>query len=220
VATLFLIRHGLTAQTGHVLYGQMTGIPLDHRGRAQAAQLAARFTPIRLTAIYTSPLERCVQTVEPLAAAQRLPVIERDELIEMDAGRWTGRRLGALRKQRSWVTVQRRPSEFRFPGGGEGFADAQERVGTEVERIARRHHRGRVAIATHGDIVRILLARFAGMPLDEFQRMVVDTASVSVVSIDGGIARVLLVNDTGGLDRFGHAPVPPWESPPARKVGG
>ena len=74
MTTLFLIRHGLTAQTGANLYGRTRGIPLDERGRRQAVHLAERFRSIKLTAIYSSPLERCVQTVEPLAAAQRLPV--------------------------------------------------------------------------------------------------------------------------------------------------
>jgi probable phosphomutase (TIGR03848 family) len=223
MATLFLIRHGLTAQTGHVLYGRTSGIELDHRGRAQAIRLAARFEPIRLTAIYSSPLERCTGTVAPLAEAQRLPIREREALIEMDAGTWTGKRLSSLRRQKAWATVQRAPSAFRFPGG-EGFIEAQARVVAELGSIARRHRRGRVAVATHGDIVRIALAYLSAIPLDEFQRVVIDTSSVSVVAIEGERARILLTNDTGGLDRFGHAPVPPWEAPPdgrsERKLAG
>jgi probable phosphomutase (TIGR03848 family) len=211
VGTIFLIRHGLTAQTGKVLYGQTEGIPLDRRGRAQAEDLARRFASVRLTAIYSSPLERCVETVEPLAAAQRLSVVVRKELIEMHAGSWTGRSLAQLRRTKLWRTVQGGPSEFRFPDGGEGFLEAQARVVAEIERIAKRHRRGRVAIATHGDIARMAVAAFAGAPLDEFQRIVIDTASVSVITLDGGTARVILVNDTGGLQRFGANPAPPWE---------
>ena len=211
MATLFLVRHGLTAQTGRILYGQTGGIDLDDRGRAQADRLADRFAPVKLTAIYSSPLERCVQTVEPLAAAQRLPVLPTPELIEMDAGSWTGRTLPQLRRTKLWRTVQESPSTFRFPDG-EAFVDAQRRAVAEVERIARRHRRGRVAVATHGDIVRIVLAHFAGTPLDEFQRIVIDAASVSVIAVDGRRARMLLVNDTGGLDRFGSAPTAPWEA--------
>ena len=211
MATLFLVRHGLTAQTGRILYGQTGGIDLDDRGRAQAAQLADRFAPVKLTAIYSSPLERCVQTVEQLAAAQRLPVVATSGLIEMDAGRWTGRTLPQLRRTKLWKTVQESPSTFRFPDG-EAFVDAQRRAVAEVERIARRHRRGRVAVATHGDIVRIVLAHFAGTPLDEFQRIVIDAASVSVIAVDGHRARMLLVNDTGGLDRFGSAATAPWEA--------
>lgn len=201
MTTLFLIRHGLTAQTGSILYGQTRGIPLDERGRAQAEDLVGRFAPVKLTAVYSSPLERCVQTMAPLAHASRLPVIERRELVEMHAGEWTGRSLAQLRRTKLWATVQREPSAFRFPGG-ESFPEARDRIVDEVERIARRHRRGRVAVATHGDLVRILVAHFTATPLDEFQRIVVDTASVSVVSLDGGRPRVLLVNDTGGLARF------------------
>jgi probable phosphomutase (TIGR03848 family) len=203
MTTLFLIRHGLTAQTGMTLYGQTRGIPLDERGIEQARRLADRFAPVRLTAVYSSPLERCVETVRPLAERQRLSIVERAELIEMHAGSWTGKPLSRLRRMKRWHEVITSPSTFRFPGGGESFEDAQRRVVNEVERIARRHRRGRVAIASHGDILRILLAHFEGAPLDAFQRVVVDTASVSVVHLDGVAPRVLLVNDTGGLERFG-----------------
>jgi probable phosphomutase (TIGR03848 family) len=204
MATLFLIRHGLTAQTGKVLYGRTAGIALDDRGRAEADALTGRFSDVRLTAVYSSPLERCVQTVEPLAAAQRLRVVPREELVEMDTGAWTGRPLAQLRRTRLWETVQRTPSSFAFPGGGEDFPSAQRRAVQEVERIARRHRKGRVAVATHGDIVRVLIAHYTGVPLDRFQRIVIDTASVSVLGLDGhGRAAVLLVNDTGGLARYG-----------------
>jgi probable phosphomutase (TIGR03848 family) len=216
MATLFLIRHAVTAQTGRILYGQTPGIDLDDRGLAQAEGLVDRFGSIRLTAIYSSPLERCVQTVEPLAAAQRLPVTAIPALIEMDAGTWTGRTLAQVRRTKPWTTVQQHPSAFRFPGG-EAFVDAQARAVDAVERIARRHRRGRVAIATHGDIVRIVLAHFLGTPLDDFQRIVADTASVSVLVTDAHRGRVVLVNDTGGLERFALHPIPPWE---ASKDGG
>ena len=67
-------------------------------------------------------------------------------------------------------------------------------------------------MATHGDIVRMLVAHFTGAPLDAFQRTVIDTAGVSVVSLHKGSPHVHLVNDTGGLDRFGPAGTPaPWE---------
>ena len=216
MATLFLIRHAVTAQTGRVLYGQTRGIRLDERGATQARGLVERFGSVRLTAIYSSPLERCVETVEPLAVAQRLTIARVPGLIEMDTGSWTGRTLAQVRRTKPWTTVQRQPSAFRFPGG-EGFVEAQARAVGAVETIARRHPRGRVAIATHGDIVRIVLAHLLGTPLDDFQRIVVDTASVSVVVTHRASRRVVLVNDTGGLERFGAHPVPPWE---ASKDGG
>jgi probable phosphomutase (TIGR03848 family) len=215
MTTLFLVRHGLTSHTGRMLYGQTAGIDLDERGRSQAEHLAQRLVSVRPTAIYSSPLERCVQTVEPLAAACRLPIVEQEELIEMHAGSWTGKPLTRLRTLKAWNQVQQRPGTFAFPGGGESFAQARDRALAAVHRIARRHRRGRVVVATHGDILRIVLADLTGSSLERFQRIVVDTASVSVVTIDrGGNPRVHLMNDTGDLGRFtpgGGTPV--WEDP-------
>jgi len=149
--------------------------------------------------------------VEPLATAKRLRVSLAPDLIEMDTGAWTGRTLPQVRRTKLWRVVQTEPSQFRFPGG-EGFVEAETRAVAAVDRIARKHPRGRVAVASHGDIVRIVLAHLLGTPLDDFQRIVVDTASVSVVVIDGGQRRVVLANDTGGLERFGEPAVAPWEA--------
>lgn len=209
MTTLFLLRHGLTAVTGKTLYGQTRGISLDERGRAQAELLVSRFAPVRVTAVYSSPLERCVETVEPLANARGLPVTERNGLIEMDAGTWTNRPLAQLRRTRLWRDVIDRPSHFRFPDG-ESFSEAQARALTEIHAIAARHPRGRVVVGTHGDIVRMLVSHFTGAHLDLFQRTMSDPASISVVHIGEGHLRVLLVNDTGGLGRF---------APPSRTRG-
>jgi probable phosphoglycerate mutase len=214
MSTLFLIRHGLTALTGTSLYGRTPGIHLDDRGEQQAAHLAERLEPVRITAAYSSPLERCVETIEPAARARKLAVVTRPGLLEMEAGDWTGLSLRRLRRRSAWREIQESPSTFRFPGG-ESFVEASARGAAEVRAIAARHPRGRVAIATHGDIVRLLVAHFAGAPLDEFQRIVIDTASVSVVVLDGRRSppRVLAMNDTGGLGRFGPArSSAPWET--------
>jgi probable phosphoglycerate mutase len=217
MALVFLVRHGLTAQTGHRLYGRSPGIDLDDRGRAQAAELVGRFEGVRLTAVYSSPLERCVQTVEPLAAARRLAVRADEALLEMEAGDWTGRTLAQLRRTAAWRTVQRSPSAFAFPGGGEAFPAAQARVVAGIDRIARRHRKGAVVIATHGDIVRIAITHYLGSPLDEFQRIVIDTAAVSVILLGGDRPHVALVNDTGGLGRFRAHPTAPWEAGGSRR---
>jgi len=206
MTTLFLTRHALTAVTGKTLYGRTPGVPLDPRGREQATRLAERFAGTRLTAVYSSPLDRCVETMQPLADAAGLPIQAREALIEMDAGSWTGRPLAQLRRTRRWRQVQEAPSRFTFPDG-EGFAQAQARALAEVNAIVARHPRGRIAVGSHGDIIRMLIAHFAGAHLDLFQRMMSDPASVSVVHVGDGMPRVLLVNDTGdGLSRFAPPP--------------
>jgi probable phosphomutase (TIGR03848 family) len=205
MTTLFLIRHGLTAVTGKTLYGRTPGVPLDDRGRAQAEVLADRLAPVRLTAVYSSPLDRCVETMAPLAVSQRLDVVTREGLIEMDVGAWTGRSLAQVRRTRMWKDVIHHPSQFRFPDG-ESFVDAQSRALAEVHAIAARHPRGRIAVGSHGDIIRMLVAHYAGAHLDLFQRTTADPASVSVVHLGDGGPHVVVVNDTGSLERFAPPP--------------
>lgn len=221
MTTVFLVRHGLTAVTGTRLYGRTAGIHLDERGRRQAAALVERFDGVGLTAVYSSPLERCVETVEPLAAARRLEVRAVDGLVEMEAGEWTGRTLTSLRRTKRWRLVQHEPSSFRFPGG-ESFLEAEARAIAEIHRIAARHPRGRVVVGTHGDLVRILVTHFTGAHLDHFQRVIADPASVSAIHLGDGLPRVVLVNDTGGLRRFAPQPRERGTSPrrPRSKLRG
>ena len=155
---------------------------LDDRGRAQAEHLAerSRSRASRPRSTRARSSDACRRWSRSRAVC-RLPIVEREGLIEMHAGSWTGKPLSRLRRTKAWAEVQRSPATFRFPGGGEGFAEARDRAVAEVDAIARRHRRGRVVVATHGDILRDPLAHLAGAPLDDFQRIVVDTASVSVV---------------------------------------
>jgi probable phosphomutase (TIGR03848 family) len=205
VTTVFLIRHGLTEHTGTRLYGRTAGIHLSDLGIAQAESLVERFRGVRLTAIEASPLERCIETATPLATAQGLPVRTRDDLIEMDAGSWTNRTLAGLSRTKLWRRIQQVPSQVAFPGG-EPFASANARLVLALSEVAARHPRGRVALVTHSDPIRMLIAHVAGAHLDLFQRIVVDTASVSVVALGEGAPRLLLTNDTdGSLARFGPA---------------
>jgi probable phosphomutase (TIGR03848 family) len=202
---VFLIRHGLTDHTGMRLYGRTPGLHLSERGREQAERLAERFSRVRLAAVYSSPLERCMETAGPLALAQGLRVTRRPGLIEMDAGAWTNRPLSGLARTKLWQRIQRTPSEAAFPDG-ESFAAANARLVGELGQIAGRHPKGRVAVVSHSDSIRMMLTHVAGAHLDQFQRMIVDTASVSVVTVGAGIPRLFLVNEVDApLARFGSA---------------
>ncbi|MBI4260452.1 MAG: histidine phosphatase family protein [Actinobacteria bacterium] len=197
---LLLIRHALTPSTGRVLYGRSEGVGLSPAGLEQAERLAERLRPLPIGAIYSSPLERALQTAAPLAAGRGIRVVRRDALMESDAGTWTGRRLSDVRRTRAWRTVQRSPSRFRFPGG-ERLVEVGERAVAEVERIAELHPGGVVAVVSHADPIRLVLAHLAGAHVDHFQRIVVHPASVSAaLLLPGDPPRILRVNDPGTLD--------------------
>src|SRR2546423_11221856 len=118
MTTVLLVRHGLTAMTGPVLAGWTPGVHLDDKGRAQAEALAARLAPVPVSAIVSSPLERCQETAAALAAGRDLAVETDDRLGECRYGDWTGQELKKLVKEPLWRVVQTHPSAATFPGGG------------------------------------------------------------------------------------------------------
>ncbi len=190
MTTLLLIRHGeneFTA-TGR-LAARLPGVHLNERGRRQAVALAGVLGNAPIQAIYSSPLERALETAAPLAAVLGLEVQIEAGLIEIEMGGWTGRPLKELGKLKAWKTLQETPSRFSFPGG-ESFVAIQARSVAAVEGIAARHPEGLVACFSHGDIIRVLAAYFLNVPLDSFQRLNIDTTSITQVNLgkDGRVS--------------------------------
>jgi probable phosphomutase (TIGR03848 family) len=203
VTLVLLARHGLTAGTGTVLTGRTPGIGLDDRGVGQAKALAARLSGTRLDAIVTSPLLRCRQTAEMIAAAMDghpASVTEDSELAEVGYGDWTGKPIKRLAKDPMWRVVQVHPSAVRFPGpGGESMPQMQRRAVAAVrawnERVGPR---GVYLICSHGDIIKAVIADSLGMHLDMFQRIQVDPCSLSVIRYTPLRPFLVRMNDTGG----------------------
>ena len=196
---LFLIRHALTPQTGDRLSGWTPGLSLSDEGRAQVQRLVERLKPVALDAVYASPLERCVETAKPVASSKGLRVRVRDALGEVRYGDWTGKKLRTLAKTKLWRQVMARPSAVRFPNG-ETILETQFRAVQALDSLAVLHPNQAVAVFTHADVIRVVLAHYAGVHLDLYQRLIVAPVSVSVLWIGRGGPRVLKVNDTGSLD--------------------
>jgi probable phosphoglycerate mutase len=217
VSLLLLVRHAVTDVTGRHLSGRTPGIHLSDEGRRQADRLAERLAPVPLGAVYTSPLERCFETAEIIATPRRLPIREVPALAEIDYGRWTGRPMTQLARTALWKKVQQSPSSITFPGG-EGLIDAQRRSVAALEEIAGRHPRAAVAVVTHADVIRLVLAHYAGVHIDLFQRLIVSPASVSAIALGDRIPRIVRMNDTGALDDLAGRRSPPNRRPgPARR---
>ena len=198
MTTLVLIRHGHTDTAGRRLTGWTAGVHLNARGREEAERLVERLDGIRLDAIVSSPLERCRETAAPLAKMRRVAVRIRRAWIETGYGEWTGRSISQLRRTRLWRTVMQAPSNARFPGG-ESLLEVQARAVDAALDLARDHPRGTVAVVSHADVIRLLLAHVAGAHPDHLHRWWVDTGSISAVSFSDGAPRLLTVNDTGDL---------------------
>ncbi len=202
MTTVLLVRHGLTAATGHTLSGWTPGIPLDERGTAQARALGARLAALPLDAIISSPLDRCQQTAAAIAAAgQDRPALQTDDRVgECHYGDWTGQELKVLAKDPLWKVVQAHPSAVRFPGpDGEAMLDMQHRAVTAVrDWNARLGDKATYLVCSHGDVIKALIADALGLHLDLSQRIQADPCSLTVIRYTSLRPFLLRMNDLGG----------------------
>jgi len=215
VTTVILLRHGrTTANAGGILAGWTPGVLLDETGSAQVRAVGERLAKVPLAAVVSSPLERCRQTADAIAAGRDLAVQSDDRLGEARYGDWTGKTIKELVKDPLWKVVQQHPSAAVFPGpDGEGLAQTQVRAVAAVREWNAKLGPDAVWLAcSHGDVIKAILADALGLHLDQFQRIVVDPASVSVVTYTETRPFVVRVNDTGG-DVGGLIP------PPAKRRG-
>lgn len=198
MTTFLLIRHGMTDAVGRRLTGRQPGVFLNQQGRQQVAELAERLRGLKAVAIYSSPLERAVETATPVATALGLDIQQSERLLEVDFGDWEGSTLSELAGAPGWDAFNRMRSHFRSPNG-EHMLDIQRRMVSQMEELRELHKGGVVLLVSHGDVIRVTLAHYLGMPLDLFLRLEVSPASVSVVQVGEEGIRVPIVNATSPL---------------------
>ncbi len=200
MTTILLIRHGENEYVAKGrLAGRLPGILLNENGRNQAQKLALALAKAPIKAVYSSPMERCLETAEPLAQTLGLTTIERPGLIEIDFGEWADKTLKELRRRKLWKVVQNTPSRMQFPGG-ETFAAAQLRITAEIETLAKAHEDSAwIACFSHSDVIRLAISYYLGQPLDLFQRITVSPASISSLYLGQTGVRVLHVNQQAGF---------------------
>jgi probable phosphomutase (TIGR03848 family) len=201
VATVLLLRHGRTTSNAS---GELAGrrpVELDETGRAQAVRAGERLQALPLSAVVTSPLIRCRQTVA-LALPEAMPA-EDDGLIECGYGDWEGQPLKKLAKDPLWPVVQLHPSAAVFPNG-EAMAAMSARAIETIRRwdakVNAEHGPDALWLAcSHGDVIKAIVADAMGLHLDQFQRIVADPASVSVIRYTPTRPFIVRLNDTADL---------------------
>lgn len=197
MTSIYLIRHGENDFVGQgKLAGWLPGVRLNENGRKQALAVAELFRDVKLKAVYASPLERTMETAQPLADAQKLKVTQAPGVGEVQYGLWEGKSLKVLRKRKLWPVIQNAPSLARFPEG-ESFPEAQARAVAEVEK-SRSKYRGKkdaIAFVSHSDVIKLIVAHYLGLPLDLFQRLHIAPASVTALWVDDKTSRLIYMND-------------------------
>lgn len=198
MTSFLFIRHGDADHGRHTLAGRSPGVHLSEAGRAQVEALAQRMAGSPPDAVYASPLERCLETAAPIAAAAGLELRPHAAFQEVDFGEWTGRTIASLEGDERW----RQWNELRgtaVPPGGESMLAVLERGLAGVRELAASHAGGTVVVVSHCDVIRPLFAHFLGMPLDHLLRFDVDPGSVSAVAVQPWGPRVLFINRSDPL---------------------
>jgi probable phosphomutase (TIGR03848 family) len=196
-----LIRHAHSqANLAGVLSGRRPNVHLSKEGIEQAKDLARRLGDFTPHEIRISPMERCLETITPWLnqksdskAIKRKPVIDHG-LTEVDYGDWSGKKLSVLSRNKLWTVVQNTPSQMYFPKG-EGILEMQARALQSIHSSIDKKAKAPLVIVSHGDVIKSIVAASLGMHIDEFQRIIIDPSSISVIDFSLVKPRVLLLND-------------------------
>jgi probable phosphoglycerate mutase len=193
---VLLIRHAHTDAVGAWLAGRRDDVPLNQAGRAQAERLRTRLTSVDIGAVYSSPMQRAIETAGPLARERGLRILPNLDLTEIDFGEWTGARLDALDADPRWTRFNRLRSMAPVPRG-ERAIDVQARIVRALEDARIRHPNATVAFVTHCDVIRLAILHVAGAPIDFIHRFEIAPASITAVALGNGHPGLLYVNDRG-----------------------
>ncbi len=197
-----LIRHGANEYTRkNKLAGWTPEVHLNDHGRAQAAALGEHLAKRTINALYSSPLERTVETAQAVLIHHPELTLQLLETVgEVRYGTWQGQELGKLSQYKLWRSVQMAPSRVRFPNG-ETMREAQMRAVNALEMLYEKHPRGTIAVVSHSDIIKMIAAHYLGVHLDLFQRINVSPASLTILSLSAGRAMLDQLNETSYLPK-------------------
>jgi broad specificity phosphatase PhoE len=193
VTTFLLIRHGSTELVGKALAGRLPAVLLDAAGRNQAQELAVRLQNRGITAIYSSPLERSLETADPLAKLLGLTVAVRERLNEIDFGEWQGKTLAQLEGNGDWFRFNVLRSCTSAPHG-ESMLQVQARMALELEELRAGHLGETVAVFSHADVIKAVLMLYLAIPLDNHLRLEISPGSVSTLELSDQAPRILAMN--------------------------
>jgi broad specificity phosphatase PhoE len=190
---LVLIRHGETDWNREGRVMGWSPVPLNSAGRMQIEQLAARLKGIRMEALYSSPVQRTVESAAILGAALNLSPVRDDRWIETKITGWEGKLWSELEGHPIRERYYAAPTETRLPDG-EMFAEVRERVVAATDALIAQHREGMIAIVSHADPIRAVIGHYLGLEMSASHNFRIDHGTLSILEIDKGIGALRLLN--------------------------
>ncbi len=176
-------------------------VPLNATGRGQIEQLAKRLNGVRMQALYTSPLQRTIESAVILGAALNLSPIHDDQWIETKITGWEGKLWSELEGHPIRQRYYAAPTETRLPDG-EMFAEVRKRVVAATDALIAKHREGMIAIVSHADPIRAVIGHYLGLELSASRNFRVDHGTVSILEIEDSIGALRLLNAPPELVRL------------------
>ncbi len=203
---IFLVRHGATQLTAENRFSGAVGVDLSDEGRWQAAQLGQRLQHERITALYSSPLSRTMETAQLIGEALGVEPASRDGLREISHGRWEGLTRAEVEERFGDEYAAWEEDPFTFaPEGGESGVAVLARSLPVIRDIVTRHTGERVLVVSHKATIRILLSSLLGFDARGYRdRLDQAPACLNVLDFRDAVrARLMLFNDTS---HYAHHP--------------
>jgi probable phosphoglycerate mutase len=191
---VYLVRHGTNDYLAKALLaGHLPNVHLNDDGRTEATRLSTTLATAGIQRIFSSPLERAVQTAEPTANRLNLQIEIAPEILEINFGDWTGKPIRDLERDPGWKNFNLYRSGTRIPNG-ETMLEAQTRMVAFLEQLHRENPNQTVALFTHGDPIKLVFAYFLGIPLDLFTRIEISPGSYSILRLETLGPQILAIN--------------------------
>lgn len=195
---ILLVRHGHVEGIDPERFRGREDVPLTAVGREQAraaaAFIGARWQP---ALVYTSPMQRCIETGNPIAAACKIPSRVLDGLNDIHYGLWQWKTRAEVQAQ--WPEPLGRwyqaPHLTRFPEG-DSLQDLTARVADVLRMLLERHPHDTVVLVSHYSNIRVLLLQALDLPLSAYWRVTHDPACVSELELSGDGIRVVRMNQS------------------------
>ena len=199
VTRLFLVRHGATSATQEDRFSGSSGAELSEDGRWQAARLGERLSHQNITAAYSSPLSRALDTARIIAGQCGLEPATRDGLREISHGHWEGMKRRDVEEQFAAEYAAWEADPFTFaPEGGESGLGVLARALPVIREIVTTHPGGRVLVVSHKATLRLVLSSLLAFdPRGYRDRLDQSPACLNVLDFRDPVrVRLMLFNDT------------------------
>jgi broad specificity phosphatase PhoE len=195
--SIYLVRHGQTAWNKEEVFRGRTDIPLDETGLREAELAGEYFRTVTLSAVYSSPLSRALQTAQKIAGSHSLRVEPLEGLIDMSFGVWEGRPLREVKEKDGIRFEQWRdePHLVRLPGG-ETLEEVRSRAMTALDKVIRQHPEQTLVLVSHRVVNKVLVCGILGLDNSHFWQITQDTTAINLIQYRQGNFVLSLLNET------------------------